>query len=126
MENFRLNIEYDLLLQKTIFSSSFEDNKRENNAVLKRTDHVYFVICNSCYWCASYFSIDDLESSSKVLSCHICNSHNTDQIPISSNESFRINYDVTRGMEIEFYRSNEIVDRIQESPEQQIVPVSLV
>jgi hypothetical protein len=123
MENFRLNIEYDLLLQKTIFSSSFEDNERENNAVLKRNDHVYFVICNSCYWCASYFSIDDLESSSKVLSCHVCNSHNTDQIPISSNEWFRINYDVTRGMEIEFYRSNEIVDRIQESPEQQIVPV---
>jgi hypothetical protein len=29
-------------------------------------------------------------------------------------------------MEIEFYRSNEIVDRQQESPEQQIVPVSSV
>lgn len=126
MESFRLNIEYDLLLQKTIFSSRSKDNERENNAVLQRTDHVYFVICNSCYWCASYFGIDDLESSSKVLSCHVCNSHNTDQIPISSNESFRINYNVTRGMEIEFYRSNEIVDRNQESPEQQIVPVSLV
>ena len=126
MENIRLNIEYDLLLQKTKFSSGFKGNEGNNNVMIRPTDHVYFVICNSCYWCASYFSIDDLESSSKVLSCHVCNSHNTDQIPISSNESFRINYDVTRGMEIEFYRSNEIVDRIQESPEQQIVPVSLV
>jgi hypothetical protein len=126
MENFRLNIEYDLLLQKTIFSSRSKDNERENNAVLQRTDHVYFVICNSCYWCASYFGLDDFKSSSKVLSCHVCNSHNTDQIPISSNESFRINYNLTRGMEIEFYRSNEIVNRNQESPEQQIVPVSLV
>jgi hypothetical protein len=88
----------NIWLQKTKFSSSFKDNERN----------------------------DDLESSSKVLSCHVCNSHNTDLIPISSNESFRIDYNVTRGMEIEFYRSNEIVDRQQESPEQQIVPVSLV
>jgi hypothetical protein len=125
MKNVQLNIEYDLLVQKTKFSSSSKDNERENNADLP-TDHVYFVICNSCYWSATYFSIDDLKSSSKVLSCHICNSHNTDLIPISSNESFRIDYNVTRGMEIEFYRNNEIVDRNQESHEQQIVPVSSV
>lgn len=33
------------------------------------------------------------------------------QIPISTNESFRIDYNVTRGMEIEFSRSNDIVDK---------------
>ena len=122
MENVRLNIEYDLLLQKSKVSSSFVHNESENNSVLRRTDHIYFVICNSCYWCASYFGIDDLESLSQVLRCHLCNSCNTELIPISSNESFRIDYTVTRGMEMEFYRSNDIVDR-QESPEQQIVPV---
>ena len=122
MENVRLNIEYDLLLQKSKVSSSFVHNESENNSVLRRTDHIYFVICNSCYWCASYFGIDDLESLSQVLRCHLCNSCNTELIPISSNESFRIVYNVTRGMEMEFYRSNDIVDR-QESPEQQIVPV---
>jgi hypothetical protein len=91
----RLNIVYDLLLKNTKLSS--------------------------------YFGIDDLgslsESSSQVLKCHVCNSHNTELIPISSNESFRIDYNITRGMKIEFYRNNEIVDRQQESPEQQIVPV---
>ena len=43
-------------------------------------------------------------------------------IPITSNETFRINYNVTRGMKMEFYRDNEIVNR-QESPEQQLVPI---
>jgi hypothetical protein len=124
MEAVKLNLEYDLLLQKTTHSSNTIE--RENNAIVRSIDHIYFVICNSCYWCASYFGIDDLESSSQVLSCHVCNSHNTELIPISTNESFRIDYNVTRGMEIEFYRSNEIVDRQQESPEQQIVPVSSV
>ena len=117
----KLNMEYDLLLQKAKLSSNTIE--RKNNTIVRSIDHIYFAICNSCYWCASYFGIDSLESSSQVLRCHLCNSHNTELIPISSNESFRIDYNVTRGMQMEFYRSNEIVDR-QESPEQQIVPTS--
>ena len=119
MEAVKLNIEYELLLHKTNLSSNTIE--RENNTIVRPVDHIYFVICNSCYWCASYFGIDGLESSSQVLGCHVCKSYNTELIPISTNESFRIDYNVTRGMEMEFYRSNEIVDR-QESPEQQIVP----
>ena len=56
-------------------------------------DKIYFVICNSCYWCASYFGIDDLESlsgsPSHVLNCPICNSHNTKRMTIATDESFR-------------------------------------
>jgi hypothetical protein len=132
MNNVISNIKYDLLLQTTKLSAGnmkaeLDKDPRKSNIILRPTTHICFVICNSCYWCASYFSIDDLESSSQELCCHLCNSsHNTELIPISSNESFRIDYNVTRGMEIEFYRSNEIADRQQESPEQQIVPASLV
>ena len=86
-------------------------------------DKIYFVICNSCYWCETYFGNDDLESlsgssSSHVLDCHVCNSQNTELIPISTDESFRIEYSQTRGMEIEFYRSNRVVPR-QESVNEQ-------
>jgi hypothetical protein len=127
MESIIPNIEYDKLLQITkpsfnIIKPEFGGGEpRKSDIILRPTDHIYFVICNSCYWCASYFSIDNLDSSSKVLRCHLCNSCNTELIPISSNESFRINYNVTRGMEMEFYRNNEFVNR-QESPEQQILP----
>jgi hypothetical protein len=114
-----LNIVYDLL-QTTKLSSNII--VKANNKISSPIHKIHFVICNSCYWCASYFNIDYLDSSSQVLRCHVCNSHNTELIPISSNESFRIKYNITRGMELEFYRSNDIVDR-QESPEQQIVPV---
>jgi hypothetical protein len=89
----------------------------ENSEILQPIDKIYFVICNSCYWCASYFGIgiDDLESlsasSSHVLDCHVCNSHNTELIPISTDKSFRIEYNATKGMEIEFYKSNNVVIR---------------
>jgi hypothetical protein len=57
MEMVRLNIAYDLL-QTTKLTS----NTKENDKILERTNQVYFVICNSCYWCATFFGIDDLET----------------------------------------------------------------
>ena len=92
----RLNLVYDLL-QTAKISSSTVDAKRE-----KHTDHIYFVICNSCYWCATYFGID--VSLSSPLACHACGLHNTELMPISTDESFRIEYNPTRSMQIEFYR----------------------
>ena len=111
MDMIRPNIAYDLQLKKAEVSP----NSVENNEISQHTDKIYFVICNSCYWCASYFDIDNLgsmsRSSSHILDCHCCNSHNTELMPISTDESFRIKYSVTRGMEIEFYRSNNIITR---------------
>lgn len=99
------------MLQTTKISS----NTVEDNKILQPIDKIYFMICNSCYWYASYFGIDDLESrsesSTRVLDCQVCNSHNTELIPISSGESFRIEYSQTKGMEMEFCRGNNIVDR---------------
>jgi hypothetical protein len=106
----RLNIVYDLLQTTKISSNTIEDNE-----ILQPIDKIYFVICNSCYWCASYFGITDLESlsesSSHVLDCHVCNSHNTELIPISTDESVKIEYNLTNGMEMEFYKSNNVVVR---------------
>jgi hypothetical protein len=113
MEVIKLNLAYDLPLKEAKHSS----DTVENNEILQPIDKIYFVICNSCYWCASYFGIDDLESlstsSTHILDCHCCNSHNTELMPISTDESFRIKYSVTRGMEIEFYKSNNITIRQQ-------------
>jgi hypothetical protein len=110
----RLNLVYDLI-QTTKLSSNIIDVSKEDDTILRSINKIYFVICNSCYWCATYFGIDDLDSlsasSSYVLDCHVCNSHNTELIPISNDESFRIEYNVTRGMEIEFYRNNNVIDR---------------
>jgi hypothetical protein len=96
METVRLNLTYDLL-QKTKLSSNTANSERQyladyrSDKILHRSNQNYFVICNSCYWCASYFGIDDLESFSHVLDCHACNSHNTNLIPISIDESFKMN-----------------------------------
>lgn len=76
--------------------------KNEVNTIKKTIDHIYFVICNSCYWCASYFGTGILQ----MLKCHQCSFPSTELIPIATDESFRIEYDHVRGMEIEFYKNS--------------------
>ena len=62
----------------------------KNNEILRHIDHSYFLICNSCLWCATYFGIDNLESlcASQIhtLSCHICNHENF--VPLARNLKF--------------------------------------
>ena len=62
-------------------TSNTVNAKRDNNGIRRHSDKVYFQILNSCYWCATYFGIHDLEtlseSSSHVLDCQFCNSHHT-------------------------------------------------
>jgi hypothetical protein len=70
------------------------DNRGINGRI---SNHIYFLICNSCFWCASLFS--DL----KTIKCPECNSSgNLESIPISQNESFKINYDSKIGTVLEF------------------------
>jgi hypothetical protein len=83
-------------------STNLKQNDGEGRLELRSINQIYFVICNSCYWCASYLCIDDLDSSKQVIGCHLCNSLDTEQIPISSNDSFRIEYNVARDTDMEF------------------------
>lgn len=69
------------------------------------------MICNSCRWCATYFGIDVTLSS--PIACHGCSLHNTELIPIETDESFRIEYNPIRGTEIEFYKAKYVVARDQ-------------
>jgi hypothetical protein len=59
----------------------------------------HFIICNSCFWCASLYS--DL----RTIKCPGCNYYsNLESIPISENESFKFNYHSRTGIVLEFSR----------------------
>jgi hypothetical protein len=69
------------------------DNDNDIYASAKR----HFVICNSCFWCASLYS------DSMTIKCPVCNSYsNLESIPISENESFKFNYHSRTGIVLEF------------------------
>jgi hypothetical protein len=123
MEAAQLTRTSDFLGKTKPSSITTVNAKRENKSIRKRSNKLYFQICNSCYWCTTYFGIRDLEtlsdSSSHVLNCQFCNSHNTNLMPISSSESFKVEYNITRDMEIEFCNSINVSAR-QQSDEFQL------
>lgn len=68
---------------------------------------INFLICNSCYWCASVYSNMNNLVNAK---CPVCDdSSNLESMPIYKKESFKINYNSKCGVVLEF--SRKIVTR---------------
>jgi hypothetical protein len=84
------------------------DNNNNNNntvAIDNNNNNIYngskrhFVMCNTCFWCASLYS------DSRTIKCPLCNSYsNLESIPLSKNESFKFDYHSRTGIILEFSR----------------------
>ena len=60
-----------------------------------------FILCDACYWCATYFDKTRIPAENK---CPQCNANNDEltSLPIMSNESFTFDYNDKRGVELGF------------------------
>jgi len=60
-----------------------------------------FVLCDTCYWGATYFDKTRISSENR---CPQCNANNNElsSFPIMPNESFTFDYNDKRGVELEF------------------------
>ncbi len=71
---------------------------------------VNFLLCPSCFWCASCLSPQKLsvmaaaEDSDSFSKCPSCIEGNIESVPIAKNEEYRINHDTKRGFTMEFLR----------------------
>ena len=64
--------------------------------------HKYFLICNSCFWCASYFG-NHISSTS----CPLCLKGEIDSLPIGEDENYAVNLSLTNGVEFEFSNDSQ-------------------
>ena len=46
-----------------------------------------FLICNNCFWCASYLS----HNHHYIENCPVCRSDRMEAIPISQKEAYKVN-----------------------------------
>jgi|SRR5919197_237623 hypothetical protein len=60
-----------------------------------------FILCDNCYWCATYFDKTRLPGENR---CPQCNANNEEltSFPIMSNESFTFDHNDKSGIELEF------------------------
>lgn len=60
-----------------------------------------FVLCDKCYWCATYLDKSKLPLDNNCLGCNSNNNELT-SFPILPNESLTFNYNDKRGVELQF------------------------
>lgn len=68
--------------------------------------HIYdfneriFILCETCYWCATYFH----KSRLPQRTCPQCLATELSSFPILPDETFRFDYNEKQGVELEFKR----------------------
>lgn len=85
-------------------STNFTD-KYESQSLAKTTGFTpiqsIFVLCDRCYWCATYLDKNRLPSYNNCLECNSNNNELT-SFPILPNESLIFDYNDKRGVELRF------------------------
>jgi hypothetical protein len=67
----------------------------------------HFMFCESCFWCASYFIIEDDDDNDTIISeCPICNKGKIESMPIADDELYKFDYDLKHGVTLEFSKVN--------------------
>lgn len=71
--------EHNVLRKTTL--SSLEDGSKTNRNFPANTDkRVDFLVCHSCFWCASYLNFGELS----IIRCPICHNNRMEQLPVST------------------------------------------
>lgn len=61
-----------------------------------KNNQIKFVLCKSCFWCASKLSGEEL------VNCPSCNKQLFRDLPISQNEKYTINFDDDNSINLKF------------------------
>jgi hypothetical protein len=73
----------------------------QTNKENKLTSRKYFMICQTCFWCASYIDIMDDMNALHYKTCPTCNHTAIELLPLSNGEHYRFEYTATRGVILE-------------------------
>jgi len=72
--------------------------QHQKTTIIRKYRDAQFLICNSCFWCASYLDGDFY----KIEYCPTCGDNRLEFIPISQTESYSLNFDRS-GLSMEFW-----------------------
>jgi predicted RNA-binding Zn-ribbon protein involved in translation (DUF1610 family) len=69
----------------------------------KISKKIDFLLCNSCFWCASYLN---LRSGFGVIECPSCKENTIERMPLSANDVYLFDYNRVTGVILEFSNCN--------------------
>ncbi len=71
-------------------------NEKTAPRITKKID---FLLCNSCFWCASYLN---LRGGFNLVECPTCNESTIELMPLSANDVYLFDYNRITGVFLEF------------------------
>ena len=66
---------------------------------------VYFLLCESCFWSASYLSNIFGSKTKLITRCPLCNTQTIESMLISDNDVYRFEYNMKQGVVLESKRT---------------------
>jgi hypothetical protein len=95
---------FSILEREKISANYLSDlwpGERDHDKVVKPssklTEQRLFLICESCFWCTSYF-----RSGYLIHDCPVCYNGKLDSIPIGDGEKYRFDNSLPTGVEVQF------------------------
>lgn len=64
----------------------------------------YFLLCQTCFWCASYIGARHDFDELSYKACPVCNDIRIESLPSSYHERYNFEYSSTRGVVLKFLR----------------------
>jgi hypothetical protein len=66
--------------------------------IAKISKKIDFLLCNSCFWCASYLNL----RSFGFMKCPSCKENTIERMPLSANDVYSFDYNPVTGVILEF------------------------
>jgi hypothetical protein len=93
------------IIPKLKAAEALEEKTSDSDSISH--DNVFFLICQSCLWCASSLNnrsmtIND-DNNSDNNKCPLCENGNLESLPIASNEGYKFDYVAKSGVLLEFF-----------------------
>jgi hypothetical protein len=91
----------------TLTSDKEHDNQSKNYYTTShnrmRVKQLYFLLCNSCFWCAPYLYLGKIMDR-----CPACNNDRLESMPICDKEIYKFGYDPKTEVMLEFSKNARV------------------
>jgi hypothetical protein len=112
-KNYALSVILKVKTEETGSIGREEEEKSSRSSLIgirKRiSEEISFLICQSCFWCASYISTTTTftarrREAASPSRCPICIEGKIESMSINKNEVYKFDYDAKRGVVLEFLK----------------------
>ncbi|HYT02639.1 MAG TPA: hypothetical protein VEL70_06980 [Candidatus Acidoferrum sp.] len=79
------------------------NEKTAASPIARISKRIDFLLCNSCFWCASYLNL----RSFGVIECPSCKENTIERMPLSANDVYSFDYNGVTGVMLEFSNYNK-------------------